>query len=88
LFSIIIPSIRTFVILRNRPLSTTLEQQHGLEQQTRCHGKKNTEWSCTSTEVRGDNKIVMAQQYIAEDDFFYQYASNELQELQEDKEQQ
>jgi len=38
--------------------------------------------------VRGDNKIVMAQQYIAEDDFFYQYASNELQELQEDKEQQ
>ena len=86
--SIIIPSIRTFVILRNRPLSTTLKQQHGLEQQTRCHGKKNTEWSCTSTEVRGDNKIVMAQQYIAEDDFFYQYASNELQELQEDKKQQ
>jgi hypothetical protein len=26
--------------------------------------------------------------YIAEDDFFYQYASNELQALQEDKEQQ
>jgi len=78
----------TFVILRNRPLSTTLKQQHGLEQQTRCHGKYSTEWSCTSTEVTGDNKIVMAQQYIAEDDFFYQYASNELQELQEDKEQQ
>ena len=53
--------------------------------------KSSTERQCTSTEVRGDYKIVLAQQYISqitEDDFFFQYASKELQELQKDKEQQ
>jgi hypothetical protein len=52
--------------------------------------KNSTERQCTSTEVRGDYKIVLAQHIsqITEDDFFFQYASKELQELQEDKEQQ